>query len=76
MNVAEYIKNKQIRDSLPFTIRPTGEAVYILNGSDITPEQLEKLFPTTDPIVSVDLKKYKGENSDKTKNWFYGKKSY
>lgn len=76
MNVAEYVNNKTIRDNLPFTILPSGESYYTFNGEKISPDRLEKLLPITVPIVNIDMKRYKGENSDRTKNWFYDKKSY
>lgn len=69
MTAANYITLKDKRQNTLFRIID-GIGHYILNDEAIHPEQFEKLFPL--PLyVRPESKRYKGRNSDTTKNFLY-----
>lgn len=70
-NIQSYVENKRIRDTTPFVITPDGESYYLHESRKVNPNTFEKLF-------HLDLKPLalKGDNSDRTKSWIHGEKSY
>lgn len=70
-NIQEVIKNKYRRSLFLFRYNPDGTCYYELGGIRLTIEQFEERYP-------IELIPFfnKGENSDRTKNWIYNKKSY
>lgn len=70
-NLQEVIKNKQERNKYMFTYEPNGLCYYTVNGKKINPIDFDKMFP-----IEFKRSLKKGENSDRTKNWIYNKKSY
>jgi len=45
MTVAEYIKNKAIKFNTVFRIKADGSCCYVLDGEEITCQELNKKFP-------------------------------
>jgi hypothetical protein len=70
-NIQEVVKNKAIRNSYVFTYEPSGKCYYTVNGKKISLGKFNSMYP-------VDLIKHnpKGANSDKSRNWINGEKSY
>lgn len=62
MNVAEYVRNKNVRTYTPFIIK-NGKGFYLVDGKEIPQKEFEAQFPL--PLV---LKKVEG-NPDKTKDF-------
>jgi hypothetical protein len=73
MERSEHFINKQMRQNTPFRILPTGEGYYITAQGNLTEKQFDSLYPI-DGDIKVD--NGKGENSDRTKSWINGGKSY
>lgn len=68
----DYFINKQKRDNLLFRIEPTGESYYLAGqGVKLTSRELDQYYPLGLKIRTFNPDKWKGENSDKTKNWMY-----
>lgn len=70
-NIQEVVKNKLKRRQFLFRFNPDGSCYYELGEYRISVEDFERKYP----IEILPLCK-KGENSDRTKNWLYNKKSY
>lgn len=70
-NIQEVLKNKNQRNKYLFRFNPDGTCYYELGEYKLTAEEFESKYP----IEIMPLFR-KGENSDKTKNWLYNKKSY
>ena len=70
-NIQEVLKNKYERNKYLFSYNPNGNCYYELGEYKLTVEQFESKYPIE--IMPLFIK---GENSDKTKNWLYNKKSY
>jgi hypothetical protein len=67
---AEYCFNKTVRASLGWM-----NGFYVYNGKFYTKQQINALYPITLRLVNaLDIKKSKGENSDKTKNFLKDQK--
>jgi hypothetical protein len=70
-NIQEVVKNKAIRNFYVFTYEPSGKCYYNVNGKKISSAKFNDMFP-------IELRKHnpKGSNSDKSRNWMNGYKSY
>jgi hypothetical protein len=70
-NIQEVMQNKLKRNKYLFRYNPDGSHYYELGEYQLSVEDFESKYP----IEIMPLYR-KGENSDKTKNWMYNKKSY
>lgn len=70
-NIHEIVRNKRERCNYVFTYEATGENYYVVGDKKLTIDEFHKMFP-------IDIKPpvNKGLNSDRTKNWINGEKSY
>jgi hypothetical protein len=70
-NIQEVMRNKLKRSYFSFRYNPDGTCYYQLGDHKFTIEDFEKRYP-----IELMPSFKKGENSDRTKNWMYNKKSY
>jgi hypothetical protein len=70
-NLHEVIMNKEKRSSYTFTYKFNGESYYTVGEQKITPDKFNSLFP-----IEFKFESKKGKNSDRTKSWMQGEKSY
>jgi hypothetical protein len=70
-NIQEVMENKLKRCKFSFRYNPDGTCYYEMGEYRLSVEEFENKYP----IEILPLFR-KGENSDRTKNWLYNKKSY
>ena len=71
-NISNVLESEQRRNNVPFVFNPNGESYYIHEREEINESQFNRLYPLEKLIKTA----YKGENSDRTKNWMQDQKSY
>lgn len=71
-NISNVLASEKKRNDTPFVFNPNGESYYLHEGKEINESQFNRLYPVEKLIKTA----YKGENSDKTKNWMHDGKSY
>lgn len=70
-NISQVVNNQLTRAYTPFTINEEGKGFYVV-GEVLIPEEE---FNNLHPVQLLPLHN-KGNNSDRTKNWLHGGKSY
>jgi hypothetical protein len=76
MTISDYVSNKEIRKNLPYRYHGImGMGYYFINGAPISDEEIEILYPIDKKFLK-NGEIFKGKNSDRTKNWMHGDKSY
>lgn len=70
-NLKQVMENRIKRGKYIFTYESNGTNYYTVDGKKISVKEFNAMFP-------VDFKPpiRKGKNSDPTKNWMHGEKSY
>jgi hypothetical protein len=71
VNIAEVMKNKDIRYSYRYLYKHNGEGFYIKGKKCIPEAEFEKMYP-----IEIKSPPPKGSNPDKSKNWIHDAKSY
>ncbi len=66
---SEYLHNKNMRENTLFRINDNGEGFYILNGYEMTRQEMEQTFPYARFIVQ--RKDFKRESIDSTRNYLH-----
>ena len=70
-NLQQIIANKEKRNQYTFRYNFNGENYYIVNDQQILVDKFNSLYP-----VELKHTNSKGKNSDRTRNWINGDKSY
>lgn len=71
-NITNVLQSESLRANTPFVFIPGAESYYLHEGKEVEQRQFEKDYPLAKFIKTA----YKGENSDRTKNWINDEKSY
>lgn len=70
-NIAEVVKNKEIRYSYIYRYEPSGKGYYIKGKEIIGEKEFNEKYP-----IEIKAPPPKGDNPDKSKNWIYDRKAY
>lgn len=70
-NISQVIRNKTIRANTSSFINSEGKGFHVLNDEVIPDKEFFEMYPVE--LLPV---RSKGENPDRTKEYFYNKKSY
>lgn len=62
MNVAKYLKNREVQESVGFIITPEGKGFYLIGEERIPMKEFEK----ANPIINVTMK----DNCDRRNIWY------
>lgn len=65
---AEYLHNKGVRENTLFRI-VDGKGFYVMKEEMIPREDIEKAYPFARKVRPMSIR-YKGENANRTKNYF------
>ena len=69
---SEYCRNKTARQNAGYSA-----GFYFINGEKLTEAEVDKKYPINGQLIPAsDLKKIKGVNPDKRKNFLKDEKSY
>lgn len=71
-NISKALESERLRSNTPFVFIPYSESYYLHEGKEISENQFNILYP----IERLQKTSYKGENSDRSKNWINDVKSY
>ena len=70
-NLKEIIDSKNKRNNYTFTYNSNGNNYYTVDNKKLSIEEFNEMFP-----IEFKPQNKKGRNSDKTKSWMHGEKSY